>query len=282
LPELAAWRGRKLDAQVQFVWHDDWDQMAARLNSPYYRGQVRLTPQPVISLALLPRSDAYQFARCARGEFDGHFRQFGQIMAAIGAGHAIVRLGWEPNVGAIHHPWGFDTKDQLPAYLKCFRHAARAFRTGSSTLRIEWTMAKATVWPFSVLDAYPGDGYVDLMGTHYYDVDGEFSTQTKWDNFYDNRVYGGPQGLGPWIETVAAYGKKLGIGEWGIAARSVEPPAADSPVYIQNMYRFFKKNAPSIAYESYYNCSSLHRLYPDSPFPKASAMYRKLWSGPVR
>src|SRR3954462_6847725 len=204
LPEFAAWRGRKLDVQVQFVWHDSWDQMAARLNSPYYRGQVGLTPQPVISLALLPTSDAHQFARCAKGEFDGHFRQFGQIMAAIGAGDAIVRVGWEPNVGAIHHPWAFDTKDQVPAYLGCFRPAVTALRAGASTLRIEWTVAKATVWPFSVLDAYPGDGYVDVMGTHYYDVADQFSTQRKWDNFYDDRVHGGPQGLGPWIETVNA------------------------------------------------------------------------------
>jgi hypothetical protein len=282
LPEFAAWRGRRLDAQVQFVWHDTWDQMAARLNSPYYRSQVGLTPQPVISLALLPKSDAYQFARCAKGEFDGHFRQFGQIMAAIGAGRAIVRVGWEPNVGAIHHPWAFDTKDQVPAYLGCFRHAVTALRAGASTLRIEWTVAKATVWPFSVLDAYPGDGYVDVMGTHYYDVADQFSTQRKWDNFYDDRVHGGPQGLGPWIETVNARGKQLGIGEWGVWARFVEPPVADSPVYVRNMYQFFRKNAPSIAYESYYNCGGDHRLYPDGPFPKASATYQKLWSGPVQ
>ena len=59
-------------------------------------------------------------------------------------------------------------------------------------------------------------------------------------------------------------------------------PVADSPVYVRNMYQFFRKNAPSIAYESYYNCGDNHRLYPDGRFPKASATYQKLWSGPVQ
>src|SRR5206468_3625904 len=38
-----AWRGRKLDVQVQFVWHDTWNQMAARLNSPYFRTALTWT-----------------------------------------------------------------------------------------------------------------------------------------------------------------------------------------------------------------------------------------------
>ena len=159
-----AWRGRKLDVQVQFVWHDSWDQMAARMNSPYFRTALTWTPQPVVSLAMLPTSARQQHAACAKGAFDGYFRQFGRILTAAGAGDAIVRIGWEPNTGTHSHPWGFDTADQVPGYVGCFRHAAAALRATMPGVRIEWGVSKAGVWTFSVLDAYPGDAYVDLIG----------------------------------------------------------------------------------------------------------------------
>src|SRR4051794_19191336 len=103
-PAFEAWRGRKLDVQVQFVWHDSWDQMAARLNSSYFRTALTWTPQPIVSLAMLPTSARQQHAACAAGKFDGYFRQFGQILTASGAGNAIVRIGWEPNTGTHNHP----------------------------------------------------------------------------------------------------------------------------------------------------------------------------------
>ena len=84
-PAFEAWRGRKLDVQVQFVWHDSWDQMAARLNSSYFRTTLSWTPQPIVSLAMLPGSARQQHAACAKGTFDGYFRQFGQILTATGA-----------------------------------------------------------------------------------------------------------------------------------------------------------------------------------------------------
>lgn len=61
-------------------------------------------------------------------------------------------------------------------------------------------------------------------------------------------------------------------------SRSITPAKADNPLYIQNMYKTLKANAATIAYESYFNCPIVHRLHPDTPFPKASVAYRQLWS----
>ena len=96
-PAFEAWRGRKLDVQVQFVWHDSWDQMAARLNSSYFRTALTWTPQPIVSLAMLPTSARQQHAACAQGAFDGYFRQFGQILTASRRRqrHRADRLGAE-------------------------------------------------------------------------------------------------------------------------------------------------------------------------------------------
>ena len=54
--------------------------------------------------------------------------------------------------------------------------------------------------------------------------------------------------------------------------------AADDPVYIDNMYRFFRGNAGSIAYETYFNAmADQHLLCPSTHFPKAAARYRANW-----
>jgi len=54
---------------------------------------------------------------------------------------------------------------------------------------------------------------------------------------------------------------------------------ADDPVYIANMYKFFKTNAASIAYETYFNAMpDQHLLCPTTRFPRAAAMYKLLWN----
>ena len=54
--------------------------------------------------------------------------------------------------------------------------------------------------------------------------------------------------------------------------------AADNPVYMDHMYRFFRSNAPSIAYETYFNAKpDEHALCPSTRFPKAAARYKADW-----
>ena len=74
----------------------------------------------------------------------------------------------------------------------------------------------------------------------------------------------------------------LGIGEWGLWRQGAMTPAqADDPVYVDNMYRFFKGNAGSIAYDTYTASDSAnggHALCPSTAFPRAAAQYRADWS----
>ena len=124
------------------------------------------------------------------------------------------------------------------------------------------------MWTFSVLDAYPGDAYVDLIGAHYYDVGAQFTTQRAFDKFLNSTRYGGPQGLNRWLPVVTAHGKPLDVPEWGVWMRHGTAADADSPVYIQGMYQFFKANAAKIAYENYYNCSDAPPARHDHPVPE--------------
>ena len=53
------------------------------------------------------------------------------------------------------------------------------------------------------------------------------------------------------------------------------------PVYVDDMYRFFKANAASIAYEAYQNNNTSqtdgHQLCPTTPFPRAQGKYAQDW-----
>ena len=252
--------------------------------SAYFQGKTlknlsRWTPQTVVSLPMVPGSAKGQFAACAVGAFDSYYRQFGRLMVLDGAGQAVVRLGIEPNVGSIVHPWGVDSADQIPDWVGCFRHEAAALKAVAPSLKIEWTMAKRGKLPVNALSLYPGDDAVDLFGVHYYDTGPVKSTQALWDRYYQATLYGGPWGLGTWLGTAEAHGKGLAVSEWGVWAKGQGAAAADDPVYIRNMYGFFRAHADRLEYESYFDDRpGVNQIFPAGPFPKASEAYRQLWS----
>jgi hypothetical protein len=272
------WRGRELDVNVSFVAHKTWGDMFKRLRGAWYRRVVRRSPQNVLSMPMFPHTNTGQHAQCAAGEFDSNFRQFGELMTRNGGGNAIVRLGWEANSGT--HPWGITKASEIPDYIACFRRLSEVLRSTAPGISIEWTNAKKGKLEVNVLESYPGDSYVDVWGAHYYDSGPSMTTQALWDLRIDARTRtGGPYGLRAWLKEAASRGKKLGIAEWGIWDQGQGPLRADNPLYIDNMYAFFKENAENLAYENYYNCPSVHRIFPTTSFPLSAARYRQLWSG---
>jgi hypothetical protein len=278
-PCLAALRGRALDALTQFIAPPSFADMVSNTGG-WLRSYARKAPLFIVSLALLPKNNKGQFAQCAAGAFDGSFRQVGANLKAAGAQGTVVRLGWEANIGSDSHPWGVDGPDQVAAYKACWRRAALALKAGGPTLNIEWTSAKKTQnRALHVLDMYPGDDVVDVVGVHYYDSGPEKNTQALWDQYYTMTYNGGPWGLGTWLDFAKSRGKKLGIGEWGLWRRDgLSAAQADDPVYIANMYRFFRDNAGSVAYETYFNAmADQHLLCPSTQFPRATATYKALW-----
>ena len=74
-----------------------------------------------------------------------------------------------------------------------------------------------------------------------------------------------------------ARGKRLGVGEWGIWQQGGPSSAADDPVYIDNMYRFFRDHAADVAYDSYQNSQPVHWLCPVTPFSRAALRYATNW-----
>jgi hypothetical protein len=253
-PCLADLRHRPLDALNVYLAPPSFPQMVQNAGAWIQRYGAK-APLLVVSMALLPSQNKGQFAQCAAGTFDEYFRQIGAGLQKTPAQGVVVRLGWEANLGSKVHPWGVDTAAQIPLYKSCWRHAAQALKAGGPIVKVEWTNSKKTDnTSVHVLDMYPGDDVVDLWGVHYYDAWPLKNTQNIWDEYYNITYNNGPWGLGTWLAAAKSHQKKLGIAEWGLKQLGTQTAAeADDPIYMDNMYRFFRNNATDIAYETYFN-----------------------------
>jgi hypothetical protein len=277
---FGAWRGRPLGATMTFPAHKSWQAIYAHISSGHFRTLMRQSPLPVVSLALLPESEAQQFTKCSQGAFDSEYKRIGTKLVQIGAGNAVIRLGWEVSRGS-NRPWAPATMAQIPAYKACFRQAVRALRSTAPRVRIEWSNARKTVLPVKPIDLYPGSDVVDIVGLVYYDnFTPKITSPSAWNSQYRTVNGSWPVGMGAWLDLAKSLNKKLAVAEWGIWDNKGDREAADNPAFIESMYNFFKANAGSIAYETYHNCStSKHKLYPVGRFQRASAKYRQLWGG---
>ena len=288
VPCLAQMRGRSLDAILTFVSpNQGFAGMVTFTAGSYWRNNAKLAPLAVVSLPLLTTDTQGQFAQCAAGAFDTYWRQIGANLNAAGAQGMVVRLGWEANIGSGNHPWGVDTPDQVQPFVQCWRHAALQLKSVAPSVQMEWTNAKKTAnTALHVLDLYPGDDVTNLWGVHYYDGGPVKNTQAVWDKYYNITFNGGPWGLGTWLAAAKQHGKKLAVSEYGIVQQGNQTAAqADDPVYIDNMYRFFRGNATSLAYETYFNADTGvkgHALCSadgtPTDYPNAAATYKADWS----
>ena len=108
----------------------------------------------------------------------------------------------------------------------------------------------------------PADAPITNIGvSHYDDSQARFGYET---------YMGGPWGLRAFCEFARSKGKKFAIGEWGVGR------SGDNPIYIQNMYEFFRDCGANLAHEAYFNAAE-HRLYPSTRSPRSAELYRRLF-----
>jgi hypothetical protein len=196
-----SWRNRALDTGWSGIGKKSWKTMLSAAKSATLRARALSAPQPVIALPLLPQEADGQLPACAKGDFDQRFKDIGAALRNNEAEDAVIRLGKEANRG--RSAFGYDSDDDLPYYIGCFRKAAAALKSTAPGLKIEWTNARQTLSPVNPLDAYPGDDAVDIVGVHYYDNPnlGRMTTQAIWDKLYvQSHSGGGPQGLRLWLD----------------------------------------------------------------------------------
>jgi hypothetical protein len=284
------WRGRPLDVYVTWHPHRTWNQIR-EANAEVVNRTLKGKPARLsMGIAMLPTTHAGQFAECAAGEFDDHYRTVAGKLVEWGRGDAILRIGWEANGPRSGdgdrgggYPWGIE--GDVDNYVACFRRIVEVMRAVSPDFLIEWTMKKDTerMGGRAISDAWPGDGYVDIVGIDYYDGYPAYARRATWDEDFAAEQDRGPRGLGAWLAFAKRHGKKLAVPEWGV--RNRRRVSADNAGYVEWMVEFFRKHAEDLAYEAYFNPGSaksarVFSIYPPDYNPGASARYLELYGEP--
>jgi hypothetical protein len=317
---LEAWRGRAFDVETLFFGTTTWTHMIASAGV-LKKKLPGLPSRLIVALGMLPLDHWGQLEACAAGRFDPFIHALTAAMlnhgaaAAAAAGRPIlIRLGWEANAVDSNYPWGV-TGDGT-SWRACFRrwvdilnpitNSATSPPSRQKNFLIVWNMANRGTFKHPIDNMWPGDDYVDIVASQYYDrcpplVDGD---EIEWQRRLSARdAQGNPAGPLSWLNYARLKGKPYAIPEWGVGGpRDIcGRPGIDGPYFIKKMYDFFQLIAPDLAFESYFNghgfiddSKGSHKLFalepsfpdPDSPHyltyvhrynPKAAQMYRALW-----
>jgi hypothetical protein len=275
IPGFEKYRGRRVDGYTIWCPHETWADIVSLKGG--FSAVNHLSGRISMGLAPLPSSESVlkypgNWQRAAKGDFDSYYSLFSSRLAASGCKNVIVRIGWESNHT---RPWfcGVDPD----GFKRAFARIAKILREQNPTVSIEWSNIKKGAQRGSILDSYPGDEAVDIIGVDYYDNWPALNTEAIWSSQYNATYYGGPYGIGAWLAFAKSRGKRFSCSEWGISV-GTSPGTQDNPLYIAKMYEFFSRNAAYIAYENYFNQKGKqHQITPTYFNPKASAQYRALW-----
>ncbi len=269
--EFAAWRGSRVDVLGGWASRTTWNDMRRYFGGHLRRDFASKAPIMVLGLPLLTKESEGDFAGCAAGKYDEHFRYVADKLKRYRSTEKILRLGWEANGN--WYPWSIN--GQYDAYKSCFQRVATVIKTTDPSIKISWPVSGSKNrrnYTDLFNKAYPGNAYVDYIGMSLYDHWPAAKTQADWDRSFQ-------PALNTILSLAKANGKKIGFGEWGLSQLK-GGGGGDNPIFITNMYKFLQTNAPMIAYEVYYNCGSTNstwRIYPSNANPKSSAEYRRLW-----
>jgi hypothetical protein len=223
--------------------------------------------QPVLSVPMLPPSGA-TLAQGATGAYDSYFRTLAENLVADGDSNAILRLGWEMNGN--WYPWSIQNGNAAN-YAAYWQQIVTTMRAVSPSFRFDWCPNSGSVSVNGVLlnpaAAYPGDRYVNYIGSDIYDKTSVTTAQNaakRWHSYLTQ-----PYGLEWQKNFAAAHDKQVTFPEWGLVEGS--NGGGDSPAFVQDMYNWMAHS--NLAYESYWDYSSSSL----SDFPHSEALYKKLF-----
>ena len=163
------------------------------------------------------------------------YEELGRTLVADGQSYAILRVGWEWSMKIF--PWG--VQNTTPAqYVTAFDDIVTAMRSvpGEHFL-FDWCAVQGAVpTNGSYAASYPGDQYVDYIGTDVYD-----NPTVSWA---DGLISAG--GLSSTVAFAEQHGKYVSIPEWGL-------DGYDDPTFIDDMHGFIADPANHVAYSSYFS-----------------------------
>jgi hypothetical protein len=260
------WLGRPVDCVLGYTGQADWQDYDGSVGwaAGLWRGINR---KILWSIPLIPAGASLDEA--AGGDYDGHYLRAARTLAAFRPQDSVlyIRTGWEFN--GDWFPWSAGGKEQ--SFIGAWRHFVTSFRSVSGRFRFDWcpNFGDSAMDPE---DAYPGDGYVDLIGMDIYD-------ETVWCHIKDNAARWDyklkvSRGLNWHRDFAASHRKPMSYPEWGIGGNG----SGDNPYFIEKMRAWCGAN--KVVYQTYWNSNA---AYPgklsDSQYPNAASKYREIFGG---
>ena len=269
-----------MNGVVDFPAETSWSEITgpAWLLDPYRDSGLALE----YSLPLLPEgvgSDGapWNLAACARGAYDYQWTTLGKRLVAQLQPATVIRPGWEFN-GAWYR---WNAAGQVSNFVTCFRRVVAAMRAvPGSRFTFDWN-PNLGAGTFPAEQAYPGDGYVDVIGVDVYDtswtwyptpsgVTVDAARTSAW-----NWLLRGDHGLTYWSAFAAKHSKPMSITEWGVTWRPDGHGGGDNPYFVDRMLDFIADPANNVVANHYFNLdapSVRHNLTrPDTIFPASLA-----------
>ena len=224
----------------------------------------------VLGVPILPGTGT--LAQGATGAYNTYFATLGRTLVADGEATAILRLGWEFN--GTWFRWEVRSATQAADFAAFWRQIVITMRAvPGAQFRFLWNPNGPSPTSYSPEAAYPGDAYVDYVGTDDYDNywgPGPFTEPVAWAHQLSQQW-----GLDWLASFAAAHDKPIAIPEWSDEFRTDGHGLGDDPAFIDHMATWFVDNHVAFADIWCYDSSRTYRNnLLDGTFPKALAEFK--------
>jgi hypothetical protein len=243
-----------------------WVAMDSALNIPIWSPtHYRL----VIGVPILPGVGT--LAQGATGAYNQYFTTLGTNLVNDKEANAILRLGWEFNGNWF--PWSVSSAAQAANFVAFWRQIVTTMRAvPGAKFKFLWNPNSGSPTPYTPTQAYPGNAYVDYVGTDVYDNfwGTPFTPTAAWVHQLIEQW-----GL-DWLSAFAVeHGKPIAIPEWSAEYRTDGHGLGDDPLFVENMADWFVTNQVAFVNVWSYDSSATYRNnLLDGTFPKALAQFR--------
>ncbi len=210
-------------------------------------------------------------AQGATGAYNQYFTVLGQNLVADNEANAILRLGWEFNGNWF--TWSVGNATDAANFVAFWRQIVTTMRAvPGEKFKFCWNPNAPSPTTYTPDQTYPGNAYVDYVGTDVYDNfwGTPFTPAASWAHQLSQQW-----GL-DWLASFAAeHHEPIAIPEWSDEYRTDGHGLGDDPLFISNMADWFVTNKVAFANVWCYDSSSTYRNnLLDGTFPKALAQFK--------
>ena len=251
-----------------------WSTMAGAGGLSVWRGSgYRL----VLGVPIIPKGTGGTLAAGATGSYDATFVTLAQNLVAQGLSDAILRLGWEFN--GTWYTWSVANPTDAANFAGYWRHIVDAMRSvPGQNFSFIWNPNGDGPTTYTPDQAYPGDAYVDYVGTDIYDNCWctPFTPQAAWASQLSHNW-----GLNWLAGFAAAHNKPIGFPEWSVDFRSDGHGLGDDPYFITQFANWIAANNVAFTDIFAYNdtAGGQDNDITDGRFPNALAAFRSAFGG---